>query len=613
MARGAACRWRTGLKICCLLLLASSVWGASGAKVKEIILQGNAYFSSGRLKGKMRTKEASFFHLRGASRVDEMILQQDASLLEAFYHKNGFLECAVTETVVVDSFQQATVLMRIAEGSQTTISRLDLLDLRSMPVPEMLDGLGKQYGLVPGAPLDVSQLAAAEIFVKNRLADLGYPFSSVQRQVSLEAHQAEVTFQVAEGPLVHVRDILYRGNVHAQKFIIRRELLFRRGDQFSRSRILESQQRIYSTGLFTYVNIEPIVAADDSGAVDMQVAVAERRKRWTGIRTGIGQQEELDMTLDAAGEWGHRNLYGTGRRISLEGGASVNVRTRSMLSNEYSLKFTEPWVLNTRTPLTVDLYFRLFKWELYDLQEMGGDLNLRHEFPRKVVAKVSFVYKRADVFNVPPELEPDILEQAGVDIVRKVTFGADRDLRDHPLYPSTGIHSQVYSEYAGGILGGNNNFYKLVASWSGYQKWFPRTVLAGRIKWGMAKEFGRSTSVPIYDRFYAGGANTVRGYVERRLGPLKDGKPIGGALLFLSNIEVRRQLWWRFGLSLFLDSGYLWENIYDFRWGDVRFSTGGGLQFFTPVGPLRVEYGHKLSREEGQKRGVFHISLLYAF
>ena len=133
------------------------------------------------------------------------------------------------------------------------------------------------------------------------------------------------------------------------------------------------------------------------------------------------------------------------------------------------------------------------------------------------------------------------------------------------------------------------------------------------MKWGMVKEFGKSKYVPVYDRFFAGGANTLRGYVERHLGPLEGGKPIGGNLLFLSNIELRRQLFWRFGITAFFDSGYLWRNIEDFHWRSVRASIGAGLQFFTPVGPLRVEYGYKLREEEDSKRGVFHLSLLYAF
>jgi outer membrane protein insertion porin family len=585
----------------------------SDVRVKDILFEGNESFSAGHLKRKMRMKEASLFHLRRSSRVDEVMLQQDIGFIEADYHKNGFLECTVTETVMVNGNDMATILIRVDEGPRTTISRVNIRGLESLVVPELIGQLEKSFDMVAGAPLDLSQFSTAEHFIKNRLADRGHPFATVNRGVTRQGTEAEVIFQVTEGPEVHIRDISYRGNRQSQKFIIRRELLFRKGDRFNRSKILESQQRIYTSGLYTYVNIEPVIIDGDSSTVDMLVTVAERKKRWTGIRGGVGQQEELDMTFDGAGEWGHRNLYGTGRRFSLEAGASVNVRTQSLLSNEYSYKYTEPWVLNTRTPLTVDLYFRRFKWELYDLQEVGVDLRVRHEFPQKLVAWVTFVYKRADVFNVPPELKSAILGQAGVDIVRKMTFGAERDIRDHPLYPSRGIYSQVYSEYTGGILGGNKDFYKLVASWSGYQKWLPETVAAGRIKWGMAKEFGQSKYVPIYDRFFAGGANTLRGYVERHLGPLENGKPIGGTLLFLSNVELRRQLFWRFGISLFLDSGYLWENIVDFHWSDVRFSTGAGLQFFTPVGPLRLEYGHKLRKEEGLKRGAFHISLLYAF
>ena len=580
--------------------------------MKNIIFQGNETFSTGLLKDKMRTREPSVLPLRRSSRYDESVLQQDIVLIEAFYHKKGFLECTLSDSVEINEKGEATITVLVEEGKQTRISRVEIFGLQSLSPTELINELKDDLNMRAGIPLDISTLALAEMVIKNGLSDKGRLFALVKGRFTRQGEDAEVIFQVEEGPLVHITDIAYRGHRHSQIFIIRRELLFRKDDVFNRSDVLESQRRLYSTGLYTYVNIEPVVTSD-SASVTMNVTVAERKKRWTGIRGGVGQQEQLDMTVDIAGEWGHRNLYGTGRKVSLSAGASANVRTRNLLSNAYRLSYTEPWVFNTRTPLTVDFYFRRFQWELYDLQEFGGDIYLTHEFPQKIKARLTFVYKRADVFNVPEASKSVILSQAGVDIVRKVTFGAERDTRDHPLYPSRGIFSQVYSEYTGGVLGGDKDFYKLVASWSGFQKWIPKTVVAGRIKWGMVKEYGKSKYVPIYDRFFAGGANTMRGYVERHLGPLEDNNPIGGSLLFLSNLELRRQLWWRFGVTTFLDAGYLWRNIVDFQWHDVRFSTGAGVQFFTPIGPLRLDYGHKLSKEVGLKRGVLHISLLYSF
>ncbi|UCE18382.1 MAG: outer membrane protein assembly factor BamA [Gemmatimonadota bacterium] len=612
---------RTVIGPCFLFVLLNSaiLWGwqdepmqPSQLKIGAIQFQGNSHFSSRVLKGKMRTKESSVLRLRASSRFDESILQQDIGFLEAFYHKHGFLECTISKEVNSIHQGKAFITIIVQEATQTMVSKVAISGLQSLSPLSVIQRLANDIGLTEDTPLDISKLTGAETIIRNELANNGYPFATVTSRFTREGDQAEVHFHVTQGPLVHIGTISYRGYRQSQIFIIRRELLFHRGDRFDRDKLIESQLRIYSTGLYTYVNIEPIITVDSS-VVDILVTVAEKEKRWFGIRTGVGQQEELDLTLDGYGVWGHRNMFGTGRRVSLSAGGSANVRTKSLLSNEYKMSYTEPWVLNTRTPLTVDIYFRRFTWELYTLEEFGGDVSVSHEFPQKLKTRVAFVYKRADVFDVPKELEPDILGQAGVDIVRKISFMAERDTRDHPLYPSRGIHSQVVSEFTGGFLGGNKDFYKMVAAWSGFQKWLPKTVIAGRMKWGMVKEFGKSTYVPIYDRFFAGGANTLRGYVERQLGPLEDGKPIGGSLLFLTNIELRRQLFWRFGMTAFFDSGYLWRSLVDFQWRDVRASLGAGLQFFTPVGPLRLEYGYKLRKEEELKRGVFHLSLLYAF
>lgn len=120
--------------------------------------------------------------------------------------------------------------------------------------------------------------------------------------------------------------------------------------------------------------------------------------------------------------------------------------------------------------------------------------------------------------------------------------------------------------------------------------------------------------VPSFDRFYMGGASTMRGFKENSMGPTDmGGGPRGGKVMVVGNIEYRRALFWKFGCTIFVDAGNLWEKPKHVNGRDFKVSSGVGIQFFTPVGPLRLDYGRQLPIKESPETGRFHLSILYAF
>jgi outer membrane protein assembly factor BamA len=169
----------------------------------------------------------------------------------------------------------------------------------------------------------------------------------------------------------------------------------------------------------------------------------------------------------------------------------------------------------------------------------------------------------------------------------------------------------------GGFLGGDNHFFKLIFSWNRYNrlgKPGKLNVLGTRIKAGYIEKLRAGEFVPTFDRFYMGGASTIRGYPENNLGP-KDskGKIKGGQVMMLTNIEWRRALFWKLGYTLFADAGNLWFEPKNVKINDLRMTAGLGLQFFTPIGPLRLDYAQRIIRKGDPEGGRFHLSILYAF
>ncbi len=166
-------------------------------------------------------------------------------------------------------------------------------------------------------------------------------------------------------------------------------------------------------------------------------------------------------------------------------------------------------------------------------------------------------------------------------------------------------------------MGGDNNFFKSTFSWSRYNQLGKRNILnvfATRIKFGYAEELTRKDYVPTFDRFYMGGASTIRGYQENGMGPVDEtGTPTGGKVMIVGNLEYRRELFWKFGYTIFVDAGNLWEKVKYIKMKGFKLTSGLGIQFFTPVGPLRLDYGRQLPIKKSPKTGRFHLSILYAF
>ena len=233
--------------------------------------------------------------------------------------------------------------------------------------------------------------------------------------------------------------------------------------------------------------------------------------------------------------------------------------------------------------------------------------------------RLDTMYKLEDVKvgNIPDWASradfPDVWEEEGKHTVSSMSLTLSRDTRDNRFSPKEGGIIENTVQVAGGPFGGDRDFAKYYAGTSWYFTHFEDFTLELKLRGGIADKYDDTAMVPIYERFYAGGANTIRGYQERHVGPKIGNEPIGGNSMLVGNAEYTFPVLKNIKGAVFYDVGNVWPEISDFG-NDFRSAVGVGVRVKTPLGPVKLDYGYGLDYEPGEDdNGRFHFSMSRGF
>ncbi len=604
---------------------ASAYDSAKGSIIDKIQVQGNTYFTKGKIKDQMTLKENKWFNVFKKRRYSPKKAEMDQYAIDSLYHVNGFLE-AKSKIEPVEEENKRVVVVNIKEGVQTKLSRISL----SGGLAEFEGKVTKEMKILKtGDPFNRVKLNEAAFNVKTVYANNGYPYADIQMLVTMseDKREAEVTFEINEDKKVFFGEVFCKGLKRTKEKVAKREVTIKKGEVYSRAKIIDSEQRVFSTELFNYISLDAKDAQKKPQNPDFILRVVEKKPNYVGMKTELAQnrpqtenQQEY-LTVDFTVGWRNRNLAGTSRKIGISAYYSYKIMPKiEKLSNRFALGYTQPWFLGTRTLLYLDFYYEpgvKSAVQKYRIESFGGNINFSREYKRYTKIWLTHSYQQVNIYNIPPEEVETYKEEQGINVRRKIILWGEKDTRDNIFIPLKGSFTQVHTEYVGGFLKGDNNFFKLVLSWCRYNHLGRRNilnVLATRLKFGYMEGLSRKDYIPTFDRFYMGGASTIRGYKENSLGPKDEGGiATGGKIMMLGNVEYRRALFWKFGYTVFIDVGNIWFSIKHVNTKDIKLSSGIGIEFFTPVGPLRLDYGRQLPIKESPDTGRFHLSILYAF
>lgn len=577
-------------------------------RLNRVTIAGHAAVPARELTPLIRTTPSTLFRARFAA-ADT--LDADRGRLLSWYRARGFMAAKVAVEVEEDpARRRAGVAFRIEEGPQTLVGTIRFEGQHAFDADTLL----AQFDVPPGSLYVEGRLRAARAALLAWYNDHGYLYSAVEATAAFSDNRtrADLSFTIDEGIPVTIGPITLGGNERTRDDVILRELQVKPGDVYVTRRILESQRRVARLGFLREVRLEPADPDRREPVKSLHLAVKERDAGTVDLGVGYANFEGARGFTELT----YRNLWGTGRRIGfrLEG---------SRLERKGVISYRHPWVLGRPMDGRITLLDETRKEENrgYKRTTYGVSLGLDKEFSTTLRGSLVYDYQLNHFEALDPSNPPTTFDTDRANI-GSLTPSLVRDTRNDPFNPRTGLLMTVAFENAALLLGSQEQFWKITAGSSGFVPMARRVTGALSARGGVANRFGEtrinrfgeSLLLPPTERFYVGGRSSVRGYDEDTLGPIGlDGKPTGGNIFMVANAEVRVDLPRSFGIVLFWDGGNVWPRHQDLRWTDIKTTMGSGIRYNTPVGPLRLDYGHKLNWQPGEAHGAFHFTLGHAF
>jgi outer membrane protein insertion porin family len=657
-------------------------YGLETNRLSEVRITGNETFSASELKRLLRIQEASWTRPLHVPTYQPHLVETQVRILETFYRNRGFHQVEAKLDPIINVPGEGDVLsFSIVEGPRTWIRQvifkghepLAEADLRA--VMTLLEGMP--------APADLNSFGVDTYALRDLYRNAAYLDAQVQPSMtvapSADGFAAVVTYTIVPGRTYSVRRITLAGNASTRDNLLTRELVIAEGDPLHWQKVEESRKRLLATALFRDVTIVPVAADTTTGETDLVIRVIERKPAYYEFGVGVGSLERVRVLA----AWGHYNLWGTGRRFQIRTRGSWNVEDILDLSPKFQdgtinffgdAEYVNPHFRGSRYSLNVDLFLKRETRGESGLNMLSHGLNLGSTWkanPR--VTNNAYLGLKITYPEVHP-LAPDDLKERfaelspGVSQTRSINWVSYIDHRSDVFRPTSGMYTVATAKLAGGLLGGDFSFFKWSVAWHNYHRTFLGGVLALRFSVGGTRPYGKSLDlgpdgVPYDDRFFAGGASSVRGYRNNSLGPqvtdedeldrlnyssdvlLPDNPARGGNYSLLTNMEWRFPLplfrKWKFSSVLFFEGGNVWAQLNDVRmtgfrltsrpgdpqdpgstkdW-DYRYSYGTGLRLDTPFGPVRVDVGIPLkrvryvseTRDFSDPKFIWHFSLGYPF
>ncbi len=583
--------------------------GARGL-VRDVNFEGNTAIKSSALRSKMKLKEKAIYRVwRGKSKtITDDVLFEDRKAVESAYQDEGYVYAQVLDVrreQVGDKYVDLTYV--ITEGERYDVAEVAMDGLTIFTPAELAPALQT----IAGFPYSGSDVRADEKMISDYYGSRGYADARVDTSiVPAGPNQVKIIYRVTEGDKSFVRKVNIAGNSTTQDRVIRRELPFTPGDEVNTVKIDAGRNRLQNLGYFSSVDIRTN-DTEQAGFKDIDVTVAEQSTGTVNFGAGFSSIDSLVGFLDLTQtnfNIGGNGFRGAGQRFHL--GLKYGTKRR-----DFQLSFTEPWFLGQKLSFTGELFYRdmYYLSDVYDQQEIGGSLSWRKPLGEHSYAELSYTAKQIGI-DVEEDASDIIKQEDGDYFQSKIDLSWVHDTRDSVYITRKGHKIELGALMSGSFLGGDADVYGINIQGSQFFNLPWDTILSVEGSFRSVDSWGDGERVPIFERLFLGGANNLRGFDYRDVGPTDEtGEPIGGLSSAYASVEYTFPIVEKVRGALFYDVGMVSGDSFDWG-GDINSNVGIGLRLYLPIGPIRVDFGIPVqSSEFNDSSGQFNFNVGYKF
>lgn len=582
-------------------------------RIRSVQITGNKTFAASRIVKLMKTKKRNlWFFRRGIFKEDAF--KNDTDRVIAFYQDEGFLDVKVVPDFQYDEKKnQLAITVAIEEGERYLVGALQLQGNKLFPESD----IWQRLSMLPGTTYSQRNLADDIESIRHFYYSKGYMDARMIPEVKLnrETNRVDISYQITEGDLFFVDKVKIRGNTKTKDIVIRRELRIKPGERFDGDKLEKSKERLTNLGFFEEITYDTEPGTEPNRK-DIVFRVKEKQTGELSFGAGYSSVDQFVGFAEIA----QRNFDLTNWPRFTGAGQSLSLKGRiGSISRNAEFSFFEPYLFNRRVSFGLDAYLTRFESRNVDFahDRMGIGMTFGRDLNDLVKIGTGYIIENVDVFDVADSAAQLIKDVAGDNLLSRWRVFTSRDSRDNIFNPTKGSVLSGSAELVGTFLGGDRDYYILQVGATKYKTFWKKTVLEWRNRIATADGVGSTDNVPVFDRFFAGGLGSIRGYNYRRVSPKIDNRPIGGETLLLTSLEytVPFPILDNFKGAFFIDAGEINEDSYDFfNFDDFIVSVGPGIKVNTPIGPIAFYYGLPvLNRDTEDSNGRFEFSLSRSF
>lgn len=577
-------------------------------KVKKITFEGNTVFSARKLRGMMATKQKGFLSfLTGSGKYREEMIERDTAFITYQYLNRGYLKIQVEKPTMSALAKGDGIALhfKISEGERFKIRDVsvqgDILTTKQELTSKFATLKGNYYSqkLLED---DVAQVA--ELY-----GNQGYAFANIRPQPNPDdvTKEVDIAILIEKGDKIAVEKINITGNTITRDKVLRRELKITENSFYNEELVQKSKKRLEALGYFEKVEIStPKGTTDDK--LNLNINVKEKPTGSFSVGAGYSSVESFLVTASVS----KQNFLGLGISSSV-------LAEISKLRQQFSLQYSDPYFLNSKWIFTGNVSKLLTRYDDFDRDAVGGEIDFgRHLFDHSS-ATLGYRLEKVKVDNFSLVV-PQFFQSDTSGVTSSAIFAIERDTRNNRMAATRGNYNQFVLEYAG--LGGTNKFLRLNAnSRFFFPLPFPKnSVFKTNLRLGYIKSYD-GAPVPLFERYFTGGVNSLRGFSPRTVGPKVQIPPgttdgdqtfvYGGDKLLVFNMEYEFPIYDPANIRgvVFIDAGNAYAENQNLNPLNVRTDWGFGVRWVSPFGPLRFEWGIPFKRQPGEDKIVFNFTI----